>query len=372
MKRPLILLLIALSLGASAQQKRPLISFFNELQTSELVRLFADSSVIRDLTTLKAEIRMGLLDLTPERARIVQRLNQEGIPVAAWLLLPEDQGYWFHLGNGEQAIARYHEFKKWTADNNLKFKVVGLDMELDMQDVKLLKTDPWQVIRKLPGRLYDREPLDRAAVLYDSLLNLIRADGYPTESYYASFVKDEVALGHTAIQQLTGFMDIRTDREIPMLYSSFIGNADGLLTVYGRDAGVRTLGLGSTGGGVDSTLPTLSYEQLVHDIRLSTGFADELHIFSLEGCVSRGFLSRLTQEPLDVITETDPVQVEAVKDLQDVFRTASNLLSYPTLLFIGLLLILALLIFIPVKLVQFIWRKVAAQIRIKKQTDGAS
>ena len=170
-------------------------------------------------------------------------------------------------------------------------------------------------------------------------LTMIRKDGYATESYYASFVKDETALGNTAIQQMTGFMDIRTDREIPMLYSSFMGNADGLLTVYGQDAGVRTIALGSTGGGFDPSLPMLSYQDLVHDIRLASSFATEIHIFSLEGCVNRGFLSRLVSEDLSPVSAIDQEQVGAVRKLQSVFRFLSVALSYPTLFFIVLLLV---------------------------------
>ena len=38
-------------------------------------------------------VSMGLLDLSPRRAAVVRRLNQSGIPLIAWQLLPRDEGY---------------------------------------------------------------------------------------------------------------------------------------------------------------------------------------------------------------------------------------------------------------------------------------
>ena len=352
-----LLLLLLLGLR-SASLAQPLISFFNEMKSPELVALFSDSAVIEDLKTLKAEIRMGIMDVTPERAAVIRELNREGIPVVAWLLLPEEQGYWFHLGNGDAAIRRYQESRDWARTNELVFKGIGLDMELDYQDVKLLKSDPWKVIRKLPGRLYDDLPLKTAERKYDSLLTMIRKDGYWTESYYASFVKDEVALGNTAIQQLTGFMDIHTDREIPMLYSSFMGSPDGLLTIYGKEAGVLTVGLGSTGGGIDSGLPTMTYEDLVHDINFASSFAKELHIFSLEGCVSNGFLHRLTTEQWTPRSSPDPQQLRTVQKLQTVFKVASHLLTWPTLTFGGFLVLTIFILFLMGWLIRWTFRRI--------------
>jgi hypothetical protein len=357
-----LILISAFILLSTFLWAQPQISFFNEMKSPDLVELFKDSTVMNDLKKLKAQVRMGMLDLTPERAEIIRQLNHAGIPVVAWLLLSESDGYWFTLHNGDQAIRRYREITEWGIANDVRFHGIGLDMELDMNDVKLMKSSPWKLISKLPGRLYDHKTIANARIKYDSLLRLIRADGYFSESYYASFVKDEVNLGNTALQQLTGFMDIPTDREIPMLYSSFIGNPDGLLTIYGKEAGVMTVGLGSTGGGFDPSLPSLTYAQLVHDINFASAFASELHIFSLEGCVQKGYLSRLAEEKIIPNGNPDPDQVKSTKRLQSVFKRLSRMLSYPTLFFTGLIagvLITLILIFL---LIRYLFRLIRRRI----------
>lgn len=312
----------------------PIISFFNEMKSPELVQLFKDSSIIVHLKKMNAEIRMGILDLTTDRAKVIKNLNAAGVPVVAWLLLPEEKGYWFNSSNGKEAIARYQEIKKWADSNQVVFSGIGLDLELDYNDAKLIQTHPWKLISKIPARLYDKTELEKGRKEYAELIQLIKADHYKVESYYASFIKDEVDLQQTAIQQATKFLDIKTDKEIPMLYSSFMGNPDGLIKIYGIDLKLEAVAIGSTGGGVDTTLPTLTYEQLVHDLNVAAKQSKEIHIFSLEGCVRKGYLAKLVDYKYDSSVVLDAKQIQSIKKVQTIFRTVSTLLSYPTLFFL--------------------------------------
>ena len=71
----------------------PRLTFFCELEPGPLRALFADSTVIEDLAALQASLILGVLDLSPERAAVVARLNEAGIPVIGWQPLPKEQGY---------------------------------------------------------------------------------------------------------------------------------------------------------------------------------------------------------------------------------------------------------------------------------------
>ena len=81
---------------------------------------------------MKASVRVGLHDFSPLRAETIRKLNRQGIPVAAWLLLPEPDGYWFSLNNGNKAAARYAEFQKWSSANHLVWEAVGSILEPDI------------------------------------------------------------------------------------------------------------------------------------------------------------------------------------------------------------------------------------------------
>ena len=93
----------------------PQLTFFCELHTPELSTVLTDE-LLEDLAAMGARVSLGLLDFSAERAEAVRRLNAASVPVVAWLLLPDEQGYWFNQQNGSQAAARYVEFRNWTAE----------------------------------------------------------------------------------------------------------------------------------------------------------------------------------------------------------------------------------------------------------------
>ncbi len=274
----------------------PRLTFFCELEPEPLEALFADSTVIEALGALQAGVSLGILDLTPARAEVVRRLNQANIPVIAWLLLPKEQGYWFTAGNAAQAVARYVDFKAWTAEHKLQWAGVGLDIELDFREAQLLLTDRRRLLPVLIRRLFNTGSLRRAQSEYTALVAQIRAEGYPVDSYILPFILDERRVGSTILQRLGGLVDIPADREVPMLYTSHLGRRDpGLLWSYAREA--QAVGIGITGGGVElegmPDIRPLDWEEFSRDLRLARRWTEEIYVFSLEGCVQQGFLERL-------------------------------------------------------------------------------
>ena len=115
---------------------KPKLTFFCELPADELVKLFDGRFLIDDLKSLDVSLSLGILDFSKERAQLVKRLNKAGLPVIAWLLLPEEQGYWFNLSNYEYAAARYLDFKAWTTQYDLQWTGVGLDIEVNINEIR--------------------------------------------------------------------------------------------------------------------------------------------------------------------------------------------------------------------------------------------
>ncbi|GAB4556500.1 MAG: hypothetical protein Kow0047_00010 [Anaerolineae bacterium] len=274
----------------------PQLSFFCELDADALQSLFADDQVIDDLKALQAGVNLGLLDLSRARAEVVRQLNQAGIPVTAWLLLPREQGYWLNMGNAPLAAARYAHFKAWSAENDLRWSGVGLDIEPDIREVQQLIERKWSAIARLLRRTLDREGLRRAQAEYSALVAQIRADGYRVDSYVIPFVLDERKAGSSVLQRALGLVDIPADREIPMLYTSYMRpKGPGLLWSYAAES--QAVGLGVTGGGVQiegmPQIPPLDWQEFERDLRLARRWTQDIHIFSLEGCIEQGFLGRL-------------------------------------------------------------------------------
>jgi hypothetical protein len=274
---------------------RPKLSFACELEPGPLQVLFTEA-VIQRLVALKATLCLGILDLSEERAAIVRRLNNSGVPVVAWLLLPKDQGYWFNAGNASQALDRYEQFRNWSAEHDLSWAGIGLDIEPDIRDLSALGMTRGLAILKMLPRLFYIRQMRQARTAYRALVALIHAGGYPVESYQFALIADERRVGSTVLQRLAGVVDLSVDREIWMLYTSQLRpNGAGILASYAPEA--QAIGLGVTGGGVVETglanPAPLSWEEFDRDLRLAWLWCDDLFIFSLEGCVEQGFLDRL-------------------------------------------------------------------------------
>lgn len=276
----------------------PKLTFFCELPAEELSKLFDGRFVIDDLRDLDASLSLGILDLSETRAKLVQRLNKAGVPVIAWLLLPEEEGYWFNVENYEQAVARYVTFKAWTAEYDLDWAGVGLDIEPNINDMRSLtrKEDVSPILARTFHRYTHKKEVRKAQQAYQALIDLIHADGYKVESYQLPLIIEERKAKATVIQRTLGLVDIDVDLEVLMLYSSFY-RPDGtaLLWSYAPDA--DSIGVGSTGGGVDIEgvidVAPLTWEEFSKDLRLCVRQDKPIHVFSLEGCVEQGFLSKL-------------------------------------------------------------------------------
>jgi len=324
----------------------PELTFFTELDCEKLTVLFNDSTIIKTLKSLDAAVSLGILDLSDERAKVVRKLNKAKIPVIAWLLLPKDEGYWFNTGNYPQAIARYQAFLNWTHAHKLNWAGIGLDIEPDINDFTRLR-DQKQAgpfIKTLFHRFRDRQRAEKARLAYQALVGQIHADGYWVESYHIPLIAEERRAQATVLGRTAGLVDVQVDREVLMLYSSFLRpNGDAVLWSYAPES--DSVGIGNTGGGVDINnlleIPPLTWEEFSRDLRICVTYRKPIHIFCLEGCVAQGFLSRLVgfdwDEPV-----AQPEGTNKVRTLRTAMATGLWLLERPWVILLSLATLIGL------------------------------
>lgn len=284
------------SSGDPAAAPKPTLSFACEMDSTGLTKLFQDPSVMEDLRALRARVVLMLSDYTVERAEVVKLLTAGGVPVVGVPLVPEQDGYYFTTGNLPQAHASYDRFTDWTARHQLGWDGIGLDIEPDASIYRQIARNPWGLIPLLAPRLTDTQRPARARAAYAALVQRIHDDGWPVENYQFPPIVDERRVGSTLLQRVLGLVDLDTDREVFMQYSSFMrGIGPGLLCSYGPQA--TAIAVGTTGGGPDIAghpqMPTLTWEELARDLLLAHRFTDQVYVHSLEGCVRQGFLTRL-------------------------------------------------------------------------------
>lgn len=318
---------------------RPTITFFCELQPEPLVKLFDGRFVIDDLKDLDATLSLGILDFSIQRAQLVKRLNKAGVPVIAWLLLPDEDGYWFNLDNYAKALSRYKDFKTWTSEHKLEWAGIGLDIETDINDLRKAlscKADQ-SYAKKLFNKFFDKRRIDRAQHEYQSLVASIRTDGYPVEIYHLPLIIDERRARSTVLQRVAGLVDLKADREVLMLYSSFLDtDGDAMLWSYAPEA--DSVGVGITGGGVELpenfSLKPLTWDQFSRDLRLCVMQNKPIHIFSLEGCVEQNYLSRLNTFDWDRPVPL-PKNINQVRLIRTAFAALLWVVERPWVILIG-------------------------------------
>ncbi len=325
---------------------KPELTFFTELDSEKLTALFNKPAVIKDLHALGASVSLGILDLSDARAKVVKRLNQAGIPVIAWLLLPEDEGYWFNIYNHEKATARYAAFKEWTQRNKLQWIGIGLDIEMDINDLRqvLEQKQTQKFLSTILHRLRDKHRVVTAQHAYQALVNWIHADGYLVETYHLPFINEERRAHSTVLQRAVGLVDLETDREVLMLYSSFLRpNGDAALWSYAPQA--DSVGVGNTGGGVEVEgmidLAPLTWDEFSRDLRLCVMREKPIHIFCLEGCVAQGFLDKLVNFDWDKSVPI-PSATGKVRFLRTGLASGLWLIQRPWVILLGLATLIGL------------------------------
>jgi hypothetical protein len=267
----------------------PQLTFACELDSARLTELFADGSAIEHLQALRARVIIMVSDLSDERAAVVKQLGQAGIPLVAVPLFPFEEGYYFTVENAPRAAARYEQWKDWSDKHGLRWDWVGLDIEPEASFYEQIMADPWQLPAMLLPRLRDRDGPVRAREIFTALIERIHQDGWQVENYQFPLIADERKAGSTVLQRLLGLVDIPTDREVWMLYTSFLrGLGPGLLWSYGPEA--QAIAVGTTGGGPDipghPQMPALSWEEFARDLRLARHFTDQIYVHSLEGALA--------------------------------------------------------------------------------------
>ena len=299
------------------------LTYFVELREERLCELFQRPGLLDRLAERPSTaISMAILDLSPGRAQTIHALNARGIPVTAWLVLDEAEGYWLTADNADHAHHRYHEVRRWAERERLRFDAMGLDIETPHEDSLALVRHGREAFARLLRRRRSRAALDDAARQYARLIDEIRGDGLRVESYQFPLVLDERQARSTFLQRIMGFVDVAPDREVLMLYRSLLPGplGEALVDTYGP--GAQAIGVGITGGGVDFVLDavglrTLDLERLITDLRRARRYTDQLYVFSLEGCVEEGHLDALSRADLE-----RPVAPARLSGLARVARAA--------------------------------------------------
>jgi hypothetical protein len=268
--------------------------------------------------------------------------RRHGVPVRAWLLLPDDDGYW--PGEHNLSAFREHvdEFWRWNRKNSLGVERILVDMEppLEVSNELAAAIEAGRLADAIPILLENRDAEAFAAAQVEW------ADAVD-EWHAAGMMVDAVALPHLLDDYGDDDLDIHDMFDSPidgidwdelgfLVYQNLYGMPDArlgpdLIRSYGRSAVERhgeraSVALGTIGdvGKNTSSIGYADVDSLRADVAAAAAAGvTRVHLFSLDGMREEGgsavWLDDLELTPSDV-EPTDAVQQarDAVAVLDDL------------------------------------------------------
>jgi hypothetical protein len=260
----------------------------------QLQSLAANQSVLDALKTLHAQVAIPIQDFSSERADAIRRLDEQGIPVIAWLTLARQDGYYMNAGNEPQAEKRVADFEQWTREHGLQWAAVGLDIEPDFVALGDLRKHRLRLLATLLGRAFNTSRTGRAIQLYIALIHRLQSQGYVVQTYQMPYVPAERDVNSSLLDRVLGTIDLRGNQDYLMLYSNYARPfSSGIVWSLGRSA--QAIAVGSTEGpGTPGTgSGPLNWDEFSRDLIVASHYTNRVGVYDLEGCVRQGFLPRL-------------------------------------------------------------------------------
>jgi hypothetical protein len=98
-----------------------------------LMDLFKKDHLAKYLSDNNFGVTIAMTRLDDKTAKTIKYLNKKKVPVTAWIVLEDEQGYWTNKTTIDETIEKTEAVRKWAKEKHLKFKAIGFDMEKPIQ-----------------------------------------------------------------------------------------------------------------------------------------------------------------------------------------------------------------------------------------------
>ncbi|MGA8742845.1 MAG: hypothetical protein WB561_16790 [Terracidiphilus sp.] len=311
----------------------------------QMQALFADPGVIAALKELRAQVAVAIIDFSPERVEIVHRLNEDGVPVIAWIVLAPEDGYYLNADTASKAAARVGEFEKWTNENGLRWAAVGLDIEPNFGEFAQLKAHRWRLFTTLVRNSFNGHRIAEARRTYSTIIAELQGHGYVVQSYQMPYLPAERSVHSTALDRLLGTVDVRGNEEYLMLYTSFARPVGaGMIWSLGRNAQAIAIGVTDGDTQAGSGMGPLDWNEFSRDLIVASHYTSHVGVYNLEGCVRQGFLPRLQTMDWSQSVVLPAASIQRAERTGRILRTALRIFPYIPFLLLAALVLLVLLV----------------------------
>lgn len=253
---------------------------------------------------------------------------REGVPIIAWLLLSEEEGYWFSEENLEAARTQTYAFLDWIEEGQIPLEWLMLDMEMSLEKTRKLEEGDLNgvIIPMLQANL-DPEAFASATQAYAEFVGDLKQRGYKVSAAAYPFILDDLLDEDSEIQDAfnTPIEGVGFDEIYFMAYRTSFANLLGMMPgpyivyEYAMEAKAAFGNRGVIGLGIIGDIGQISDEgytepeQLAEDIAAArAGGNERVFIFSLDGMNAVGPLDEWLQ-----LKSTEPSEPETDKASTD-------------------------------------------------------
>lgn len=173
------------------------------------------------LAKRRSGVAIAMSTLDESTAKAIKYLNDKQVPVTAWVVLDDADGYWTNRSNIKQTTDRANDVTEWADAHELELASVGFDIEMPMPYIKAMANNDLRA-RRAAKKDYKAMRTQAEAngqsgtKQLEQLLHDGRAMGYATEVYTMPRFSKKGLLS-------LGGMDIDPsvpDKYIEMVYTS--------------------------------------------------------------------------------------------------------------------------------------------------------
>lgn len=140
----------------------------------------------------------------PDLERLLRAAEAQSVPVGAWLLLPDAEGYWPNAENAAHFLRHVERFLDWLSTRRLRVAELIVDMETPLALSRLLKGKLLQGLQVEYRRWQNPLNAERFATateLFTRLVSTAHQAGSTVQVVTYPFLLHDAAAGNTAFQE---------------------------------------------------------------------------------------------------------------------------------------------------------------------------
>ncbi len=154
---------------------------------------------------LQLNLAISLADaFSSDLKKLLQTAEAEGVPVGAWLLLSDQQGYWPNATNAKLFCNGVAYFIDWLSSQKLSVHEIIVDMETPLMMSRLLKTQLFRGLKCEYQRWLSPENHQQfweGAAHFQRLVKDLHQLGLRAQVVTYPMIVHDLAAGHTAFQE---------------------------------------------------------------------------------------------------------------------------------------------------------------------------